>query len=714
MRLSLSSWILIGAVLGLACGLFFGEYATVLSVVGDAFVGLLQMTVLPYIAIAIIANIGKLSPSVARRFGLYVCGFLFISVIITLAAIVLLPLCLPARETASFFSSSTLAESTQFDFLQLFIPSNPFYSLANNIVPAVVLFCIAIGAAIMNMETKKPVLEQLDFLSKALARINKFLVKLTPIGVFAIIASIAGTMHLDELSNLKAYVIMNLVASLVLGYGVLLVLLAALTPFSYRDLFKVSRAPVITAFMTGKVFIVLPMLIESAEELFSKQFDQADEAISNVRAITPLVYPFPHAGKLLALIFVPFAAWFVDIPMTLEQYPALLSTGLFSLFGSPLVAMPFLLNMFQLPADMFQLFIASGLLVSRFGDLLGVIHLFFVSVLTATALSGKLILKWRKLLPSIGIIFLIVILATLSTKAYLTSTFSEEYKKDEIVRNMHSAIHSSPAVIHRSLPKNFPALEVPALERLANKGVLRIGYHSDNLPMSFFNASNELVGHDIDVAHLLAEQLGCRLEFVPFEFSTLVEQLNRGDFDIAMSGIAMLPTRLTQMTFSNPYMHATAAILIPDYRREEFIRRIAESDFRGIRFAFARSGDISKIAATLLPEAKFLEVSSLREYCESGGKQADGMIWSAESGSAWTLLYPNFSVVPIRPLYRVPVGFAVSHQNKELAEFVSRWLMIFEAGPADEQLYDHWILGKNAQRNEPRWSVIKDVLHWVE
>jgi len=57
MRFSLSAWILIGAVLGLACGLFFGEYATVLSVVGDAFVGLLQMTVLPYIAINVSCNI---------------------------------------------------------------------------------------------------------------------------------------------------------------------------------------------------------------------------------------------------------------------------------------------------------------------------------------------------------------------------------------------------------------------------------------------------------------------------------------------------------------------------------------------------------------------------------------------------------------------------------------------------------------------------------
>jgi len=198
------------------------------------------------------------------------------------------------------------------------------------------------------------------------------------------------------------------------------------------------------------------------------------------------------------------------------------------------------------------------------------------------------------------------------------------------------------------------------------------------------------------------------------EFSTLVEQLNRGDFDIAMSGIVMLPTRLKQMTFSDPYMQLTLAIVAPDYRRGEFKQRIKDGDFQGIRIAFARSEDASKIATELLPGAEPVEVSSLRDYLESGSKKADGMMWSAENGSAWTLLYPNFSVVPIHPPYRVPVGFAFSHKNNELADFVSQWLKIVRASQADERLYDHWILGKNADERGPRWSVIRNILHWVE
>ena len=50
-----------GLVAGLACGLFFGEYCQDLNVIGEVFIGLLQMTVLPYIVVALIANIGRLS-----------------------------------------------------------------------------------------------------------------------------------------------------------------------------------------------------------------------------------------------------------------------------------------------------------------------------------------------------------------------------------------------------------------------------------------------------------------------------------------------------------------------------------------------------------------------------------------------------------------------------------------------------------------------------
>ena len=41
------------------------------------------------------------------------------------------------------------------NFLTLFIPANPFYAFANNLVPAVVVFSLAVGLALMGMGQKE-------------------------------------------------------------------------------------------------------------------------------------------------------------------------------------------------------------------------------------------------------------------------------------------------------------------------------------------------------------------------------------------------------------------------------------------------------------------------------------------------------------------------------------------------------------------------------
>ncbi len=66
-RPSLSSLILIGLTAGIATGVFFGESCRHLKPVGDGFVMLLQMTVMPYIIVSLITHIGGLTAEQAWR-----------------------------------------------------------------------------------------------------------------------------------------------------------------------------------------------------------------------------------------------------------------------------------------------------------------------------------------------------------------------------------------------------------------------------------------------------------------------------------------------------------------------------------------------------------------------------------------------------------------------------------------------------------------------
>jgi ABC-type amino acid transport substrate-binding protein len=61
-----------------------------------------------------------------------------------------------------------------------------------------------------------------------------------------------------------------------------------------------------------------------------------------------------------------------------------------------------------------------------------------------------------------------------------------------------------------------------------------------------------------------------------------------------------------------------------------------------------------------------------------------------------------------------PVGYPVPNADPAWQQFVSTWVDLKKKDGTVDRLYAHWILGGGAISKEPRWSVIRDVLHWVD
>ena len=92
----------------------------------------------------------------------------------------------------------------------------------------------------------------------------------------------------------------------------------------------------------------------------------------------------------MSISFILFAGWFANAAVSVSEYPRLALTGLLTFFGSLNVAVPFLLDLFRIPADTFQLFLATGVINSRFGSLLAAIHTVAVGLLGSAAIVGGL------------------------------------------------------------------------------------------------------------------------------------------------------------------------------------------------------------------------------------------------------------------------------------------------------------------------------------
>jgi Na+/H+-dicarboxylate symporter/ABC-type amino acid transport substrate-binding protein len=714
--LSLSARIVIGLAAGVLAGLFFGERAAVLQPVADIYIRLMQMTVLPYLVVALIIGLGQMNAAQAKRLAARMGWLLLVFCGLALAIVGLMPLAFPRFVDAAFFTHALTEPRQAFAFTDLFFTANPFHALANSIVPAVVLFSAAIGIALIGVEDKEPVLRLLRTLDVAIVRVTRFVLALTPFGVLAIAAVAAGTMDPAMLVRLEVYLVTFGVAALVLTFVVLPLCVTAVTPFTYREVVGVARDALLTAFIANSVFIVLPLLVERAKDLLQRHRLLTSDGAASVEVVIPILFNFPNAGRLLTLLFVPFAAWLVGAPLAAGDYPGLLLAGLFSYFAKAQVALPFLMDLTAVPHDLFQLYIPTTIITGKFDSLVAAMNLLAFALLGAAAMSGFLTLERGRVLRAAVVIVLSVIAAVGGTRLLLAAIVDTSYRKDKLLQGMHLPRQTVPTTVHAVPPPAVPGIAaVGALERIKARGSLRVGYIPDLLPYTFINARGELVGFDVELAGLLARDLGAsRLEFVPTEWAGMAALLDTGSIDVMMT-VPYAVYWLHDVRFSAPHTDGVYAFAVRDERRHDFVSLEFIRAQRGLTIGVPVALDFmqDRIRNYLGPvDAKFVSLPTPREFFEGRRPDIDALFVRAEVGSAWSLLHPEFSVVVPQPaIFKAPAGIAMSRRHSaDLAAFVDDWLVIQKASGSVQRAHEYWVLGRGAEVKRRRWSFLQDVL----
>lgn len=715
--MGLSRKILIGLFAGIATGLFFGELVAGLAVIGDIFVMLLQMTVLPYIMVSLITGFGSMRRG--RGGKLFVRGLLMLLVVwaLALSMIFVAPLAFPKQEGAFFFGSMVPPEPRETNLLELYFPANIFYSLSRNLVPAVVVFSIFLGVGLISVHEKTALMKVLKQLAEGLGRVNHVVIRLTPVGIFTIAAAAAGTVTIEEVGRVQVYLVTYIGIAMMSALWIFPGLVGALSELRYREIMASFQESLVTAFATGNQFVVLPQIIEKSKELLARHHGASEERDQTVDVIVPIIFNFPSLGKLLVLLFVLFAAWFSDIELGTGERVSLAVSGLVSLFGSINVAVPYLLDELRIPADMFQLFLVTGVVLGRFGAMLAALHIVVVSLLATLALEGSLRVRKRRVLVYLLGTGLVLAVMISGLRTYFTLFVPAAPPREQVLAEMQLMQPRVPAAVFDELPEREKTrIKGSRLDHILERGSLRVGYRPDNLPCSFITPQYALVGFDVEMAHILAEDMGLRLEFVPFEFEILGDLLDSGQIDIAMSCIASLPDRYRQASFSRSYLDLTLAIVTPDYRREDFydfdkLRRSTD-----LTLALVGSHYFEPSLKRLFPGIHIVRLERAEDFFTGQGPKADALVLSAEEGAAYTFRYPSYTVIqpPSGVTIRIPAAYAVPRGDAEMVEFVSNWVELKQKSGVSGQLYNYWMLGGVSRERQPRWSIIRNVLGWVD
>src|ERR1700758_428122 len=341
----------VGAVLaGVIVGLAAPSVGKDVAVLGTMFVSLIKMMIVPVIFCTIVLGIGSVrkAATVGKVGGLAFVYFLVMSTFALAIGLVVGNLIHPGSgmhltpSTAS--KGAELAETAHesgglMDFIQHIIPDTLFSSLTGGNVLQALFVALLVGFALQAMGTSgEPILRGIEYLQKLVFKVLVMILWLAPIGAFGAIANVVGQTGWAAVTQLLTLMLGFYITCIVFVFGVLGVLLRAVSGVSIFRLVRYLAREYLLIFATSSSESALPRLIAKMEHLGVQK--------TTVGVVVPTGYSFNLDGTAIyltmATLFVADAlghplAWAEQL--TLLVFMILASKGAAGVTGAGLATL---------------------------------------------------------------------------------------------------------------------------------------------------------------------------------------------------------------------------------------------------------------------------------------------------------------------------------------------------------------------------------------
>jgi proton glutamate symport protein len=358
-RITLTHWILIAMLVGVAAGEIYPEQAKQLQVLSTLFLHLIKCVVVPLIFSTLIVGIAGHTADVKVIGRLALKTLIYFEVITCLALVVGLVAVNLARPGEGIHLPASADSGKQFAathvnatfILEHLAPQSLFDAAARNDVLQVVVFAIFFGLALSGIQAKQKqiVVDFFEAVSQVMFRFTALVMCLAPIGVGAAIAATLAQngSHVLVLLGKLVLTLYGALAAFILLVLVPVMLVARIPVLKF---FRAIREPALLAFSTASSEAALPDALRIMEE-----FGASRRIVSFVM---PAGYSFNLDGSTLYLALTSvFVAQAAGLHLTLaQQVPMMLTLMLTSkgVAGVPRAAMVVLsgtLTTFGLPLE---------------------------------------------------------------------------------------------------------------------------------------------------------------------------------------------------------------------------------------------------------------------------------------------------------------------------------------------------------------------------
>ena len=258
--------------LGVIVGSIWGPGSESIAWIGTLFIRLIFMVVVPLVFVTLVS--GVVSMGDPSRLGSLGVKTLAIYLATTLAAISIgLFLAATIQPGVGVDLSSTTPNEIQAamplsERLMSIIPSNPFAALAEGNILAIIFFALLLGVSLLTIGDKgKPIADLMEAGSHVMLRITHWVMEVAPLGVFALITSVAGNQGVVALLNvftLALVILLGCILHMILVHGFFIMrFVLKLSPVMF---FRGVRDAMMVAFSTSSSAATLPVSMSVAEE----------------------------------------------------------------------------------------------------------------------------------------------------------------------------------------------------------------------------------------------------------------------------------------------------------------------------------------------------------------------------------------------------------------------------------------------------------------
>jgi len=364
-KMQLSTKVFIGFAIGIAAGILFKEQALIAKPIGDLFLNLIKMIVVPLVAFSIasgISNMGdiqKLKRVGSKTLLFYVVTTLLSGVIGLIVANLLMPgqgfeMNIISTDPVVIKEMASVSET-----LLSMVPTNPIQALAEGNLMQIIIFSsfFGIGMTILGKQSE-PFKKVVDSGTEIMLKVTDIIMGFSPYGVAALIAASVGEYGLEIFGPLAKFILADYVAMICVVLFLYIFLLKFVAKVSLKEFFKhIPAVWAITASTTSSSGS-LPVTMKVAEEKFGVTKELAGFSLPLGATINM------NGAAVYFAVGTMFVAQIYGIEMTLFQQFMTITMATLIAIGSPgipgggIVMMVILLDSIGLPADIIGLIAA--------------------------------------------------------------------------------------------------------------------------------------------------------------------------------------------------------------------------------------------------------------------------------------------------------------------------------------------------------------------